>query len=36
LLPPSHKVFKIICQKQAMLLEYVVLQLFCIYNLCYM
>jgi len=36
LLSPLCRVFKIICQKQTVFLGYIVLQLFCIYNFCYM
>jgi len=35
LLSPLCRVFTIMYQKQAMFLGYRVLQLFCIYNLCY-
>jgi len=36
LLSPLCRVLTIICQKQTVFLGYVLLQLFCIYNLCYM
>ena len=32
---PLYRVFTIIHLKQNMFLQYIVLQLFCIYNLCY-
>jgi len=36
LLSPSCRVFTIMYQKQTMFLWYTVMQLFCIYNMCYM
>jgi len=36
LLSPLHRVFTVIYLKQSMFLWYIMLHLFCIYNVCYM